>query len=72
MEWTKDAPTKEGWYWICVFYTPTNQHIRIIFIDENQTYYAPIDWDDEYREHIKELGDNVYWMGPLPEPEVPK
>ena len=70
MRWTTEPPEQGGWFWASIRYA-SGRYQRIIFIDKNQTYYAPVDWDDERREHISQLGEDVYWLGPLPVPEPP-
>jgi hypothetical protein len=70
-EWTTEPPVQEGWYWVSVLYPNNKRHECIIYLDEKQTYYAPVDWDDERRKHINELGKDVYLLGPIPPPASP-
>lgn len=67
-EWSKDLPIKKGWYWVNIRY-PNFRHAFIIYIDENQTYSSPTEWDDENRESISKF-DDAYYCGPIPEPEM--
>lgn len=75
LQWTATPPTVEGWYWVSIQHPYHGRHETIIYVDKEQTYLAPTDWDSEHREHINELGgqnNGVMWLGPLPKPDAPK
>lgn len=63
MKWTKDKPTKPGWYWMDFdgFKEPTHLFLQddtgrlIHWWDVNEYWYA-----DE---------QDARWAGPIPEPE---
>ena len=66
--WTTDPPTKEGWYW--VRRKGEESEIEVVFIDG---------WGDGVFT-VRATGSEIstspnyfsHWLGPLPEPGLPK
>lgn len=72
MKWTKEKPTKTGWYWYqnvgFKFSYPT-----IVQVSYYGTKLA-IDWESTYNGHYEYQVDKLkddFWCGPIPEPEAP-
>ena len=58
MKWTKERPTKTGYYWYFDVADP-----QICFIDDGRVYFT----GDEVSDDVEVLGGE--WAGPIPEPE---
>lgn len=63
-----EFPMVAGWYWVRYEYSPGKITTIILYIDENNTYDSPVEWDDERREHIDNLDKHLFY-GPLIEPK---
>jgi hypothetical protein len=59
MEWTTEPPTVEGWYWV-----KRHSEIDLIFFQDGTVTSSVYD-------NARAL-DYSHWLGPLPEPELPK
>lgn len=65
-EWN-DELWEPGWYWVSIIYGENKRHEFITYFDENQTYSAPLDYDNENRNRASDLRD-AYFLGPIPNP----
>lgn len=66
LEWKEEAPKEKGWYWT-VYAGEVDMHE---VVDDRGALY--VIFADE-REHIKDAPKYIsYWLGPIPQPEMPK
>ncbi len=64
LEWTTEAPTQEGWYW--VKREDKKEIVQVYKLDGS--FYAWTTMDE--RDH--DLNEFTMWLGPLPVPEKPE
>lgn len=62
MKWTKQSPTKAGWYWIWLIDLKKGPIITEISNDGTGKI-------DVFQER---MADDIYWYGPLIPPDLPK
>jgi hypothetical protein len=68
MKWTKEKPTKEGYYWACdpTLYDP--MIVRIERFGEGGLFVEFPGSEGDYLNREK-IWDNEYWYGPIEVPE---
>lgn len=66
-EWTKDAPTEEGWYWIITNGEPYMVNLKKELSSGLYFESLGLFWDMGMKEY-----KITYWLGPLPIPELPE
>jgi hypothetical protein len=68
LRWTKELPTKEGWYWakFSALWLPDRDN-GIVEVTETET--VGVVWIDGQPMGLDMV---VAWLGPLPEPEKPE
>ena len=64
MEWTKDKPKKEGWYWRRDVLDPIWPDEIVWIISHKNSTLCIEETEPEW--------DNYEWAGPIPEPKEPK
>lgn len=77
MDWTKEPPTKEGWYWMQL--PPTflqvekKPYLECLYVCiRNGVLSFDIPCDGYECENDFEPEDVLYWMGPLEIPSMPE
>lgn len=70
MQWTKDKPTVEGWYW--TFEEDRPDLLRIEKLVEYTPGVLAWIWDNCPYPLDKYGDNNSYWYGPIDPPELPK
>ena len=70
MQWTKDKPKEEGWFWVCNsrYQTDHTPHVyRMCFYGQN----LYIDWGNDEVSLLEDLPKGFYFYGPLSNPGLP-
>jgi hypothetical protein len=76
MNWTKDRPTKVGWYW-ATWKTNSKEpgHKEVLFMVQVTSYFhqgvemfSVSTSDDDWPIF---MDDYTYWMGPVDAPDMP-
>lgn len=72
MHWTKERPTKPGYYWVYEEFEHGSTKLDIIHIHaEEKTDKLVEQYDEEVPHYFDQFTGDFHFMGPIPKPTIP-
>lgn len=72
LKWTRNKPTNEGYYWLCIEVIVSIRELYLVHVQKDISDYLGIS-NGDYLESLDEYTNRhpSEWLGPLPVPELP-